>query len=289
VAYPTQSPELALHNSCIEELSLTLDGVRWRYQKAGAGQPLLLVHGLLGYSFSWRFALPALASSATVYAVDLPGAGFSGRPAGIDCSLRAISRRLLDFMDEIGLACCDVLGTSHGGAVVMRAAAGAPERFRRLILVAPANPWSARGRFLSVLVSSPVLKPLFLELAPRLRFLHEFFLRRLYGDPRRMQPGTLEGYREPLLQPGSMEYGLSILHSWNRGMKELETMLPRIAHIPTLLIWGSADVAVDPASANRLQRNFQNARLITFNGVGHLPYEEVPEDFNRTVTEFLIS
>src|SRR5207253_5285495 len=51
----------------IEECWATIDGARVRYQRAGCGAPLVLVHGLLGYSFSWRFNIPALAKYATVY------------------------------------------------------------------------------------------------------------------------------------------------------------------------------------------------------------------------------
>jgi pimeloyl-ACP methyl ester carboxylesterase len=36
-----------------------------------------------------------------------------------------------------------------------------------------------------------------------------------------------------------------------------------------------------------LRRNFRNARLVAFEGVGHLPYEEAPEDFNRALVAFL--
>jgi pimeloyl-ACP methyl ester carboxylesterase len=69
----------------------------------------------------------------------------------------------------------------------------------------------------------------------------------------------------------------------------LESALPRIANLPALLIWGGKDTAVDPASAEQLKRHFRDCQLVTFNGVGHLPYEEVPDEFNRAVTEFLSS
>ena len=65
--------------------------------------------------------------------------------------------------------------------------------------------------------------------------------------------------------------------------------MPRIAHIPTLLIWGSLDTAVDPASAMQLKQRLKNCKLVMFDGVGHLPYEETPEEFNRAVAEFLSS
>jgi pimeloyl-ACP methyl ester carboxylesterase len=276
-----------LQNVRVEECRITVGGVSWRYQRAGSGPALLLVHGLLGYSFSWRFTIPALAESATVYAVDLPGAGYSDRSAGMDSRLHSLAQQLLHFMDATGLASCDLLGTSHGGAVAMMAAASTPTRFPRLILVDPVNPWSARGKFLSVVLSNPLVAPVFTMAAPRLRFVQEYYLRRLYADTRKIRPGTLEGYNRPLRQPGVVAHGVDILRSWNRDLKELESVLPRIADIPTLLIWGDRDAAVDPASAARLKAQFQHCELVMLEGVGHLPYEEAPDEFNRAVLRFL--
>lgn len=271
----------------VEDLSLALGGAHMRFLRAGSGPPLLLVHGLMGYSFSWRHTLPVLARYATVYAPDLPGAGFSDSTPGMDCCFQACAERLLRFMDAAGINDCDLLGTSHGGAIAMMAAATAPQRIRRLILVDAVNPWSARGRTLSVWLSSPLIAPAFQEIAPRLPIIQWFYFRRLFGDTRRIRPGTLEGYRKPMRRPGALKYGVSILRSWNRDLAELESVLPRISHIPTLLIWGNLDAAVDPASAPRLQSQFRNCQLLIFEGVGHLPYEEVPEEFNRAVAEFL--
>jgi pimeloyl-ACP methyl ester carboxylesterase len=117
--------------------------------------------------------------------------------------------------------------------------------------------------------------------------MDEFYLRRMFGDPRRIPPDSLEGYRKPMRIPGSFEYGLAVAQSWNGDLRELELVLPRIAHLPTLLIWGSLDRLVDPASAAQLKQVFRNCRLVMFEGAGHLPYEEVPEEFNRAVAEFL--
>jgi pimeloyl-ACP methyl ester carboxylesterase len=275
----------------IEEHRILLDsanGARIRYLKAGAGPALLLVHGLLGYSFSWRFCIPALARYATVYAIDLLGTGFSDRPANLNCSFKASAQRLLQFMDSIGLDSCDLLGTSHGGAVAMLAGSLAPDRFRKLILVDPVNPWSAHGKRLTAFLSNPLIAPLFSNLTPRVRSVHEFYHRRMFGDPKRIPPDSLEGYRKPLRRPGYYEYASSVARSWNEDLKELESVLPRIANIPTLLTWGSKDTAVDPASAAQLKKCFRNCRLVMFEGVGHLPYEEVPELFNRVVMEFLV-
>jgi pimeloyl-ACP methyl ester carboxylesterase len=280
------------HQFSVEEHWITLDAAhdspRMRYLTAGSGPPLLLVHGLLGYSFSWRFTIPALAQHAAVYAIDMLGTGFSDRLPNLDCSLKASAERLLLFMDRTGLSRCDLLGTSHGGAVAMVAAALAPDRIRRLILVDPVNPWSAHGKHLSVFLSNRLVASLFLTLAHRVRILDEFYHRRMFGDPRRIPHDSLEGYRKPMRIPGSYEYALAVLRTWNRDLRELEVMLPRIAHIPTLLIWGNLDTAVDPASATQLKQRFKDCRLVMIEGAGHLPYEEVPDEFNRAVGEFLV-
>jgi pimeloyl-ACP methyl ester carboxylesterase len=264
-----------------------MDGVRIRYLEAGSGYPLVLIHGLLGYSFSWRFTIPAFAPKFHVIVPDLPGAGFSESKRNLDYRLREIAKRLLGFLDAVGIGKCDLLGSSHGGAVAMMAASLAPERVEKLVLVSPVNPWSAVGRKRARFLSSEPVAPLFNRWAPRFKFTHAWVLRRLYGNTERIAPGTLEGYSAPYAQPGSFAHNLKILETWSDDLEDLKSSLPRISQIPTLLIWGTLDRAVNPASAYALKDQFQNSRLVMFEGVGHLPYEESPGDFNRTVRDFL--
>jgi pimeloyl-ACP methyl ester carboxylesterase len=271
----------------IEECWLALDGHRLRYLRSGSGPPLVLLHGLLGYSFSWRFAQPALGAIATVYAIDSLGSGFSDRPPQTDGGLRAQAERLLRFLDGVDLKSCDLLGTSHGGASAMMAAALAPERVRSLILVAPVNPWSAHGRRLAPFLSSAPVSWTLLRCEPFSGICHDLLLRRLYGNPTRIRSGTLTGYASAFKIPGTLKYGLGVVKSWNRDLDELESLLPRIAGIPALLLWGSKDRAVDPGSAERLCKQFRRCQVEIFDGVGHLPYEEVPDAFNASVIAFL--
>jgi pimeloyl-ACP methyl ester carboxylesterase len=275
------------NSTAVKECWLTLDGYRMRYLRAGSGPPLVLLHGLLGYSFSWRFALPALAETATVHALDMPGAGFSDRPAHTSGSFRAHAERVLRFLDAVGIGSCDLLGTSHGGAVAMVTASLAPRRVRTLILVAPVNPWSAHGRRLAPFLSSAPVSWLLLRLEPGLGIVHDVLLRRLYGDPQRIPAGTLAGYSAAFKIPGTLKYGLGAVGSWNRDLAELEAALPRIANIPTLLLWGTRDGAVSPDSAERLRQQFTQCHLEIFEGIGHLPYEEAAEPFNAAVLGFL--
>jgi pimeloyl-ACP methyl ester carboxylesterase len=271
---------------------MDLDGARLRYLRAGSGPPLILLHGLLGYSFSWRYTIPALAPYATGYAPDMLGAGFSDRPAGLDHSMRGTALRVLRFIERLGVSSCDLLGTSHGGAVAMMAAAECRAgnfnlRVRRLVLVAPVNPYSRHGRRLAPFVGSDFGSSLFRFGAERMSFLFPYFHSRLYANRAKIQPGTLAGYVAPLTKQGLFEHALSIVRTWTEDLDELEKALPSLAEFPTLLMWGSRDPAVYASSAAPLAKYFPNSKLIVFPGIGHLPYEECPDEFNRALIEFL--
>ena len=279
-------------NGGAEECWMDLDGARMRYLRAGSGPPLVLLHGLLGYSFSWRYTLPALAPYATVYAPDLLGAGFSDRPR-IDHSMRATALRVLRFVEKLGLSSFDLLGTSRGGAVAMAAAAecvsGETARLhlRRLVLVCPVNPYSPHGRWLAPFFGSPLGAAVFRSGIGRMPSLFPYWHGRLYADRKNIPPGSLEGYTAPLAVPGLLEHALGIVHTWSADLRELELLLPKLAPIPTLLMWGDKDPAVYLSSMTPLARHFRNARTVVFPGVGHLPYEECPEEFNRELIRFL--
>jgi pimeloyl-ACP methyl ester carboxylesterase len=276
----------------VAECWMDIAGARMHYLRAGAGPALILVHGLLGYSFSWRFTMPALAPYATVYAPDMLGAGFSDRAPGINHSMRGTAQRLLLFIEKLGITSFDLLGTSHGGAIAMMAAAEClrPEarlRIRRLILVAPVNPYSAHGRRLAPFFGSRFGGAVFRHTVARMTFLFRYGHKRLYANRDNIPAGTLEGYMAPLAVPGLFEHGLSIVRTWSRDLRELEATLPKLAPVPALLIWGRKDPAVYASSAAPLAQHFPDSRTLIFDGVGHLPYEECPEEFNRALIEFL--
>ena len=277
----------------VDECWMEIAGARMRYLRAGSGPALILLHGLLGYSFSWRYVMPALAPYATVYAPDMLGAGFSERAPGIDYSMRATAQRVLQFAEKLGLTSFDLLGTSHGGAVAMMAAAECLSpatcmHLRRLILVAPVNPYSAHGRRLAPFFGSSFGAALFrFTVARRMTFLFRYAHRRLYADRANIPAGALDGYMAQLAVPGLFEHALSIVRTWTRDLAQLEATLPKLARIPTLLVWGTKDPAVYASSAAPLAKFFPHSRTVVFDGIGHLPYEECPAEFNRILIEFL--
>jgi pimeloyl-ACP methyl ester carboxylesterase len=275
----------------IEERWLELADGRMRYFKAGSGPALILIHGLMGYSFSWRFTFPALAPHAIVYAIDNLGAGLSTANEGMDCTVRATAERVLQFADALGIKDFDLLGTSHGGGVAIMVAAICKERgdprLQRLVLAAPVNPWSQHGKRLAPFLGTALGSMLFRNTIESWRSLDYLWLRRLFGDGSKTPPDSLDGYRMPVLKNHAFRHASHIVMNWTADLAELETALPKIRDYPTLLIWGTKDRAVHFQSAEPLRRNFRDVRLVAFEGVGHLPYEEAPKDFNRALVDFL--
>lgn len=267
--------------------SLSVDGLNIRFVRQGSGPALVLVHGLLGYSFSWRSVIPPLAQGREVFAPDMPGAGFSDCAPDLDCHLSAAAARLLRFMDRLRIESCDLVGSSYGGSTALLLAAKNPQRVRTLTLVSPANPWSHIGRKRLAILNVPFVGSMFSPLARSMVPLHRLSVLRMFGDPSRASEETLHGYSLPLLRPGVLEHAVKITHSWHADMRELESVLQLVSRIPTLIVWGTKDRVVSPSSAVTLARHFKNSQTVMLEGAGHLPYEECPQQFAAAVNAFL--
>ena len=248
---------------------------------------MVLVHGLLGYSFSWRRVMEPFATHRQVFALDMPGSGFSECHSRLDPRLSAAAARLVKFLDALAIDTCDLVGSSYGGTTCLYLAMKYPERIRTLTLVSPANPWSRIGRKRLALLRIPMVDRLFPPVARVIRPLHRISIRRMYGDPKRLTESTLHGYSLPLMREGVFEHAVNIAQTWHADMRELEAALTPAPPVPTLVVWGSKDRLVDLASAEVLVRRLKNGCLVLMDGAGHLPYEECPEEFVALVSQFL--
>jgi pimeloyl-ACP methyl ester carboxylesterase len=268
---------------------VTPTGHRMHYLRSGSGPPVLLIHGLVAYSFSWRFTLPTLAPHFTSYAVDLLGMGDSERPSGIDVSPRTLAEGLITFMRAHSPEPWSVIGNSHGGGVAMwvaRLASDAGIPLHRLVLVAPINPWSAHGRRLAPMAAHPWVSAIVCACGFAHVPVRRMTFARMYGDASLVTKETLDGYARPLRIKGTVPHCLALLKDWNRNVDELESVMQKI-DAPTLVVWGTRDRLVYYDSAQKVASTLPHAKLITIPGAGHLPYEECPEEFNSALIPFL--
>jgi pimeloyl-ACP methyl ester carboxylesterase len=270
----------------VEERWAKVEGHRMRYLAGGSGPPLLLLHGLMGFSFSWSENLTELTQRFTVYAPDLLNMGYSER-CDVDASLAGVAQQVFAFMDAVGVKRTAVVGTSHGGGVAMKMARMNPERVERMLLAASANPWSERRRWQITLFASAIGKRFGWMVALLPRWFYALAIRyRMYADAKRVLPGTVDEYWRPNRDLATMRYLTRVVSSWVKDFSGLEVELSRIAAtVPTTLLWGERDQIVPLATAESLRKAL-GCELIVIPKCGHLPYEECPEEFNRVVEEW---
>jgi pimeloyl-ACP methyl ester carboxylesterase len=270
----------------MEERWAQVSGGRLRYLVGGTGPPLVLVHGIAASSFSFRLSCERLMRRSRIFVPDLMNVGYSDRIPGLAGSLHAVAARMVEFLDQVELKQADILGSSHGGSVVMELGALALERFRRMVLVSPANPFAARYETIIRFYLSAV-GGLFVRACPFMPgWMWDYGIGRMYANPSRMPPGTGIGYARPLRQPGTIPYILECLKTFGDDIEALLPKLPRIAKVPTLIIWGDRDPVVEIQSGYRLQQAL-GAEMAVIAGAGHLPYEETPVEFDRILLDYL--
>ena len=113
---------------------LDLHGDRVAYREAGAGEALLLIHGMGGSSATWKAVLPELSKRYRVVAPDLLGHGQSAKPRA-DYSLGAFAAWLRDLLDELDITRATVVGHSLGGGVAMQFIYQHRDYCERLVLI----------------------------------------------------------------------------------------------------------------------------------------------------------
>ena len=288
VSHSWQRKERLPDDSLVDDRFVEVAGARVHYQFAGKGDPLFLLHGLVGSGRNWRQNIGCLSGHASVFAIDLFNMGESQRIPGLDASLEATADRIVAMMDVLGLPAADIAAHSHGGAIAMMLASRHPDRVRKLILFAPANPFCDAGRHLIRFYNTRT-GAWFARRIPMLpRMLHATALGRMYGDPARVAKGTLETYTDGMSIPGTVEHVLRIVAGWYDDMRSLRSALTNLAGKPALFIWGDRDRAVSLPSGRLLQQMMPSSKLMVIPGAGHLPFEEMPDACNEAMMQWLV-
>jgi len=261
----------------------TIDGLRVRYLRAGAGAPLVLLHGFASSIYTWKDVIGPLAHDHDVIALDLPGFGASDQPA--DLSYEHFPRAVLGLLDRLGVERAALVGSSMGGAVAVLLAARAPERCERLVLIDAAgfNLDPADRPAVVRLVSSRAA-PL-LERLPLRRAATRLALRQVFQDDALVTDERVEEYLAPLARPGTLVSLRSLTLSRAATAPEFEA-LARSVRAPTLVLWGREDMWIPVAHADRFAAAIPGARRVLLDACGHLPQEERPADVVTLIEQF---
>ena len=279
----------------VREIWLEVEGLQVRCLTAGVGgQPVLLLHGggFDSADFSYGPIIGPLSRGRRVFAPDLPGYGVSDKP-DLEYDLAYYVDFLCSLMDALGLARAALLGISMGGGAALGFALDEPERVERLVLVDSYGLGSGipRGRLGYFLAKTPLAADLIYAIMRRSRLVVRRGLLSVVHDRRVVTDGLADEAHRLLKEPGSGRAFRSFRQNevlWEGLRTDFSERLGEIT-APTLVIHGAHDPIVPVAWARRAHKRLPNSELRVFDGCGHWPPRERPEEFNQVVEDFLRS
>ena len=255
-----------------------------RVQRSGAGEPLVLLHGLGSSSVSWKPVLPALSARHDVLAIDLPGFGES---PSVPSEVRPTPTVLADAVER-ALTAADVdaahlCGNSLGGWVALELARRGLAQ--SVVAISPAGFWLDRERRFTnaslklahrqARLLRPVARPAMA--LPPLRFA-------MFGQVRR---------RPRRLPPEDAAHDLRMIAKVPDFPRTRQTTLDgrRVDGLedircPVLVLWGTEDLLLPPRQAHRAARAIPGAELRMLQGLGHIPMSDEPQTVAETILAF---
>jgi pimeloyl-ACP methyl ester carboxylesterase len=268
-----------------------IDGSPTRYFHAGAGFPVLLLHGVGMAADSWVRNVPALAERYSVVAPDLLGSGFTGAgPAGPEAPQLAIVRHLAALIDRLAIGRFAVVGSSLGGLIATLLYFAMPDRVRALAVAGSA----------ALLAASPAELRTVFEASYR-NGIRAFTdnslatnrqrLANIVVDPARVPESVLVMQLCAYALPGARE-------AYERRLRGLIASLDGdpaawVSHrlsdirVPMLAIAGREDPRTNPTWEAAAMKQVPNGRSVTIEDCGHFPHLEHPETFLRLLFDFI--
>jgi pimeloyl-ACP methyl ester carboxylesterase len=268
----------------------TVHGRSVSYLEGGAGELLLLIHGMAGSAENWHSVIEPLALRNAVIAPDFPGHGLSD-PGGGDYSLGSLASGLRDLLLTLGRERATLVGHSLGGGVALQFTYQFPELVERLVLVSSGG----LGPDVSPILRAAALPgaDLFISTTAGIGQRAGSLLGRGLGMVGMRANADLaevaRGYAS-LADPERRKAFLATLRSVVGTEGQRVAALDRLylaAALPLLIVWGDRDPIIPVKHAEEAHRELPNSRLEVFEGVGHLPQLERPGSFIAALERFL--
>jgi pimeloyl-ACP methyl ester carboxylesterase len=274
--------------------SAPVDGFGLAYDRQGAGDPVVLLHGWPGDRTDFGALVPRLVRHAEVVVPDLRGFGASDKhpaPPADAYSAAAQARSVLGLLDELGLEPPVLVGYDIGSRIAQAVARAAPDRVRALVLSPPLP--GAGDRVLTAVTQREFWYQPFhaLELIEELvdgrpaavrAYLRHFWSHwsgpAFEADDRRL---------DHLVNVYGPTGALAASVAWYRAGSGMVAMSlaeqapepqERIA-VPTTVLWPEHDPLFPRAWSDRLEAFFSAVELEFLDGVGHFTPVEAPQSF----------
>jgi pyruvate dehydrogenase E2 component (dihydrolipoamide acetyltransferase) len=246
-----------------------------RYLKLGdGGTPALLIHGFGGDLNNWLFNHADLAAHRTVWALDLPGHGESGKTVESG-STEELADAVIAFMDDRGIDRAHLIGHSMGSLVAMTVADKAPACVASLSLISAAGLGKEiNGAYISGFTEGGNRNALKPQLA------------KLFADPALVTRQLVEDIVKYKRLEGVQDALRKIAASAFEGDVQRANYRDRLAGLAprTLVIWGDRDQIIPASHAQGLP---DDVRVHVLDGKGHMVQMEAASEVNRLLNDFL--
>lgn len=252
------------------------------YIDEGAGDPVVLLHGIPTWGYLWHQLIPEISRTHRVLVPDFPGFGFSDKSDRFDRSIARQAEWIEQWLEQLGIDRAAVVAQDIGGGVALRLATLFPRRVERLCVmnIVCYDSWPIElmlqfGHPEAYRKISAATAITTLKLALKQGFA---------SSP---DDETLDG----LLAPYRTEVGkLSLIRNaaaLNTNLTtEITHLLPKIA-VPTLILWGEEDKFQLVKYGERLASDIPGARLVRLSDARHFVMIDQPAAVAREVREFL--
>lgn len=280
------------HDTVVDSRDFGRHRVHWR--SIGAGPSLLLLHGLMTSSYSFRYVLAPLAERYRVVVPDLPGCGRSDCPEARRYSAPALARWIVEVVDALGIRGCDAIGNSMGGYLCMRAVLDDPGVFGRLVDVHSPGIPEPRLWALRALTSIPGVRAglaRFVRRDPQ-RWAHRNVH---YRDETLKSLEEAREYAAPLgTEAGSRAFTRYLAETLDPvDMRAFVATLTRRRDagqafpVPLLLLYSRQDPMVPPRVGQALSALLPGAPVVWLEGSSHFAHIDTPAEFLAPVLSFL--
>ena len=248
--------------------TVSVDGVRLSILEAGAGDPVIFVHGVVTTSNIFPQYVGAYQPRFRGIAVDLRGYGDSDKPA-TGFTIDQFSNDLIRLADTLHIDRAVWVGVSMGGMILQRLALDHPERVRALVLVSTTDGAMILDRDIPTIGA-----PRDYAQVSRQMIIESF------------SPDTPSATYQPLLDR-IPTWNATVIREALTSMSQFN-FLGRLARItaPTLIMVGAKDDVATPAIAKGIQAQIAGAQLVEFD-TGHFMMAEDPDRFRTVLGEFL--
>ncbi len=279
-----------------------------RGEKQPQRPPLLLVHGFGASTDHWRKNITGLYLDFEVFAIDLLGFGRSAKPK-LQYSGNLWRDQLADFISEVIGQKTILAGNSLGGYACLCVAAQSPNLAAGLVLLNSAGPFSenpsiSEPEALQSQIQPPkqpsglqkllgdsvkwIFQQRFAQLLlfeyVRQRWVIRRTLKKVYLDHSAVTDQLVTEIARPAYDPGALDVFVSVF-STPQGEK-VDVLLKQLS-CSLLLLWGEADPWMNARERSQKFRQYHPQLTEYFLNAGHCPHDEVPEQVNELLRDWV--